>query len=309
MYEIPKQLKRYQARFVFGTFKQDAIGMLVILIALVLLKKLPFHLYANIAIAAIAVLAGAIFLFMNLDEKISTRLQFAQRLAKTSFYKKSMPLFVDVSRIKNNVVYLKNGMILSVVKITPIDFSILSEDQQQDLISRYGIYLNTLQHANQITSRSVNINLENWLQNVENNITMEKNPDKIRLNRFKPFRSWITNQIEQSQIRNRFFYIVVPHSTVPIGLTALRGVFYEILGMKPKEIVLTGEKLEKNLVELRDKADDILEKLNNIGYGFKADMLNDSELVALYSSYYNDIEDVDIRYVTPVMWLEREQNA
>jgi type IV secretory pathway VirB4 component len=41
-----------------------------------------------------------------------------------------MNRFVEVNYIKDNTVFLKNGMLLAIIKIKPIDFGILSSNQQ-----------------------------------------------------------------------------------------------------------------------------------------------------------------------------------
>ena len=294
MYEIPKQLRKYTAKFLVGTFKQDITGILVIVLCLALLRVLPFSLVPKIIVVAVIILAGVVFLAFKLDEKIANLFQFHKSTKKATYYDPRMDNFIQLSKVRDGVVYMKNSMMVSILKVTPIDFSILSADEQQDLIKRFEIFLMSFDYPVQITSRSVTINLDYWLHNSELKLRQSiKEKQTHRVEQFNSFKHWMKSSIELSTIRNRVFYIVIPY----LPKTALVSFKKRAEGINMSE-----KDLIKNLKELDDRVSNCLERLNTIGFGFTAERMYDSELVALFSSYFTNIEGVNIGYVTPVTW-------
>ena len=71
---------------------------------------------------------------------------------------------------------------------------------------------------------------------------------------------------------------------------------------KAEGLNLSEKDLVRSLKDLDDRVTNCLEKLNSIGFGFSADRTGDSELVALFASYFTNIEGVHIGYITPVTW-------
>ncbi len=304
-YQIPKQLTRYANKFVVGTMKQDLLGLATAFLAIMVFKLAPFSLKINAAAATVVVVAGSIFLMGKLDERISNRISFSRRLSNASYYDHKTGSIVDIARISDNAVFLKNGTLLAVLKINPIDFSILSEDEQEAVIGKYRTFLNSLSSPVQIASRSVGINLDTWLHNSETKIrdNLELN-GQARLKQFQTFKGWISEVVEQSTIRNRVFYMAVPYYPETFqGLSFFQSVKQFICAFIGKPAVIAagaGKGAKAALRELSDVAEDCMEKLEETGV--EVSRLGDDELVSLYSSYFNDAPDVDTSFITPVMW-------
>lgn len=294
MYEIPKQLRKYSAKFLVGTFKQDITGIIVIMLSLALLRALPFSLVPKIVVVALVILAGVAFLAFKLDEKISNLFVFHSSTKKANYYDPRMENFIQISKIRKGVVYLKNNMMVTILKVTPIDFSILSAEEQQQLIDRFEIFLMSFDYPVQIASRSVTINLDYWLHNSEAKLRQTmKEKEAHRIEQFNSFKHWMKFGIEQSTVRNRVFYIAIPYTPKAAIIPFKK---------KAEGINLSEKDLAKNLKELDDRISNCLDKLNGVGFGFTAERMYDSELVALFSSYFTNVEGVHIGYITPVTW-------
>lgn len=294
MYEIPKQLRKYSAKFLIGTFKQDITGVVVIMLSLVLLRVLPLPLIPKIVVIAFVILAGVAFLVFKLDDKFASMFEFHASTKKATYYDPRMENFIQISKIMKGVVYLKNNTMVVILKVTPIDFAILSVDEQQQLIERFEIFLMSFDYPVQIASRSVALNLDYWLHNSETRLrqTLDEKGEH-RLEQFNSFKHWMKSSVEQSTVRNRVFYIVISY-TPKVAVIPFR--------KKAEGTNLSEKDLAKNLKELDDRISNCLDKLNGVGFGFTAERMYDSELVALFSSYFTNVEGVHIGYISPVTW-------
>lgn len=302
-YQIPKQLTRYSNKFLVGTFKQDATGAAFIVLAIVFFRFLPFPARANLVLAGLALFAGALFLLLKLDEKLAERLAFSKRGINLSYYDAGMGRFVDVAKVANNAAFLKDGTALAVLKVTPIDFAILSDDEQEEVVGKYRAFLRSLFYPIQICSRSVEINLGAWLRNCEAKIKQSPLPNRqLNLAQFGLLKDWIGSVVDQSTIRNRVFYVAIPYYPSFQNLSFLASLkqFASSLLGKAVAASLSEADVKKSLKELDDLAEDYEEKLGETGVG--VERLGNDELIGLFSSYFNDVAGVDTSFLSPIMW-------
>ena len=72
-----------------------------------------------------------------------------------------------------------------------------------------------------------------------------------------------------------------------------------------KEVIFSGKRkveYEKSLNELRDRVDDVIEKISKTGV--TAQRMNSNKLLSLYSTYFTDMFEIDTSYLSPVMWFK-----
>ncbi|MFH0970157.1 MAG: hypothetical protein V1776_01720 [Candidatus Diapherotrites archaeon] len=216
-YEIPKNLQ-YTEKIVFNLGFEQAlwVGLFGILTFTVFFK-LPIIFEARIGISLILVALGAGFAFFDFRTYATNIFSFLSIPRKIGYLDHKMKQFVEINRIENDSVYLQNGSIKAIIQIQPINFHILSIKQKQAIISAYKDFLNSLDFPIQIVMRTVNLNLDEYLSQLEIKVRQQKKPPL--LNQFTDFQEFMRKYIEENSVKNRLFYIVIPFtpSKNPLG--------------------------------------------------------------------------------------------
>lgn len=304
IHPIPKQLQTKTDILGIGVRQVVEAGAFIVL-ALIFFGALPFSEKINGIIALIIVGIGFIVILFKIDDAIIALLNYSKSLHNISYFDPKMDKFIDIKQIKYNSVFLKNSKILSIIRVEPIDMSIFDDEEQENIIEIYRGFLRSLSYPIQIMSRSVAINIDSWLYNMERRIKKNKSINQqAHLERFRFFQDWITNLMTGSVVRNRLFYIVIPYTNIYEGVSTL-----EVIGTVLREMIF-GKKLklseklqDKALKELSDRTQDAISRLRQAK--LNATRLKDNELLSLFAGYFTDVgEDINLNYVTPIMFEE-----
>jgi hypothetical protein len=245
---------------------------------------------------------------IRFDEKLVSWLNLKSSLRNIGYYDPKMDKFIPVSSIKDNAIYLKNGILLSIIEVKPIDFSILGDDEKEDVLYNYRAFLRSLDFPLQICCRSAEVNLTEWLSNLKK-IGVENNNNPTALERIEALTKWIEKEISESNTRNRLFYIIIPYrdfSEQKSFLDSMKEMFLMLLG---RQVVFSGKRkvhYEKSLKELSNRVEDVIEKITKIGV--KAQRMNSNKLLSLYTTYFTDMFEIDTSYLSPVMWYKNAKN-
>src|SRR3989344_2985293 len=207
-YEIPKEL-RYEEKIIFNlTIWQSLwLGFFSIIAAIVFLRT-PLEFEIKVVIGIFLLIIGAGFAFFDLKNNLLSLSAFVSKPREIGYLDKKMAQFLDVKMIENDVVYLKNGNAKAIVQVQPINFHILSANQQRAIIGAFKDFLNSLDFPIQIVVRTVNLSLDDYLQSLEMKVRMKKN-EKL-LVQFSEFQEFVRGYIDKNSVKNRLFYIVVP---------------------------------------------------------------------------------------------------
>ena len=116
--------------------------------------------------------------------------------------------WITVEKInENGTVKLKNGKIIKILKITPINFNLKSNLEKEAILNSYKIFLKTCNFDIQILIQSNKENLQNNISNIKNNLEKEnkKYLNEIAENYFEFIEKF--NSIKNSSSKN--FYIII----------------------------------------------------------------------------------------------------
>ena len=307
MYEIPRNLNKYQDEFipfVKWNFRQF-IYFLVLLGAIASMYHfIPVNIVIKLIIIAPISVIALILIHLKFDEKFTSWFNLKSSLTNVGYYDPRMEKFIPVSSIKDNTVYLKNGILLAIIEVKPIDFSILGDAEKEDVLANYRAFLSSLDYPLQICCRSSEVNLAEWLSNLKS-IVVKGNNNPVALERIESLTKWIDKEIAESGTRNRLFYIIVPYkdfSEQKSLVDSMKELFFYLLG---KEMIFSGkrkEQYEKSLKELSSRVEDVIEKITKTGV--KAERMNSNQLLSLYTTYFTDLFEIDTSYLSPVMWFK-----
>lgn len=190
--------------------------------------------------------------------------------------------YVDVDRIKDNVIVLKNGSLRAILTASSINFDLKSSEEQEAIIHQYQNFLNSLDFPVQIVISSRKLDINPYLELLKEKEVQQNNELlKFQISEYKNF---IKNLTDLSNIMSKFFYIIVPFSPIE---TKNQGFFGKITSLlNPRQAVS-----EKNVLfetyknQLWQRVDHINASLG--GIGIRLTFLKTEEIIELLYNSYN----------------------
>ena len=187
---------------------------------------------------------------------------------------------LDIEDIRDNLVLLKDGACCLLLETTAVNFSLLSESEQDAIIYAYAGLLNSLTFPIQIVVTSQKKNIANYLALLAGQKQKISNPLlKTQVERYYEF---VKKTVAENEVLDKKFYLVIPFSSLELGVsTALTSSLKRKPGLPfDKQSILTKA---KNV--LIPKRDHLLKQLTRIG--LKAKQLTTPDLIKLFYNYYN----------------------
>ncbi len=189
---------------------------------------------------------------------------------------------VDIKDIRDDAIILKNGSLRRVLMVSGINFELKSEEEQSIIIFAYQNFLNTLDFSVQIIIRSRKMNIENYLNKLDERYSSEQN--ELLKNQISEYSEFIHSFIESNAVMAKNFFVVVPYDpiSIPGGSKKLLDVFN--FGKKSEKSFIE-ESFEQKLTQLNQRTDQVVSGLGQIGLRVVA--LKEGELMELFYNLYN----------------------
>lgn len=218
---------------------------------------------------------------------------------------------LPIEDIRDDLVILKDGSAAIILQVNAINFSLLSEQEQDAIIYAYAGLLNSLNFSVQIVIRSQKKDITSYLTLLEQAKNKQDNP--LLKNLINQYQSFIQETVTRSEILDKKFYLVIPFSSLELGASqaasSVLGQFNPLGKKKAKKTLDVDLVLEKAKTSLEPKRDHLIRLLGRIG--LVAQQLTTNELVRLFFRIYNpDAKIIDQgltkEYVSPII---KNQNA
>ncbi|MEK7595259.1 MAG: hypothetical protein AAB443_01530 [Patescibacteria group bacterium] len=205
---------------------------------------------------------------------------------------------LDIETITNDLVVLKNGAAVLIIRTNAVNFDLLSEIEQDAIIAAFSGLLNSLNFPVQIIVRSKKLDITNYLEKVkaiENRIK-----DPLLKVQAEAYRKFVQELIKRNEVLDKSFYVSIPSggtASTPTGspfdfLSALTGT-----KKATKRVNVDVPKLLKTATnELYPKRDTLTREFARIN--IKAKQLTTQELVELFFDIYNPVSLHDQRMRT-----------
>jgi len=188
---------------------------------------------------------------------------------------------LDVYTIKDHLVYLKDGSVALVLKTTAINFNLLSEEEQDATIYSYAALLNSLSFPIQILIRSQRKNITDYLDRLDQRIQATSS-QKIKESIIN-YRQFVKSLVKENQVLEKKFYIVIPFSTLELGLTAKS---FNPFAKNPQKPPFDLDHItEKASLPLYPRRDHLIRQFARLGLSVK--QLTTTELTNLFHHAYN----------------------
>ena len=187
---------------------------------------------------------------------------------------------LPISDITDDIVLYKDGGAALVMESTSLNFSLLSEKEQEAVIAAYAALLNSLSFAIQIVIRTQRKDISNYLVYLDESAKKIANPKLAVL--MQGYKNFIVESIKKKNVLGKKFYIVIPFSSLELGVAKSFGSFVKRAGPLPfpKSYVV-----KKAKVVLYPKRDHLIRQAGRLG--LKLRQLNTQQLIELFFSVYN----------------------
>jgi hypothetical protein len=193
--------------------------------------------------------------------------------------KSTTQVFTEIEAIEQNIVLFVDGSCCLIISTAAVNFGLLSEREQDAIISAYAGLLNSLSFPIELLIRTQHKDVTAYLRLLEDQERKQKNPKLAKS--IHDYRLFVASTVKEKDVLDKKFYIVIPFSSLELGVSAT--VF---LGSKKKGLPYAKPYiLEKALSVLLPKRDHLIRLLNRLG--LQAHQLTSEQLVKLLFTTYN----------------------
>lgn len=193
---------------------------------------------------------------------------------------------LDIEDIRDNLVILKNGAVSAVLETTAVNFDLLSEIEQDAMISAFSMLLNSISFPIQIVVRSKKLDISKYLEKVHR--VEQKITDPLLKIQAQYYRRFVQEVIEKNDVLDKKFYVVISYGgtgTVQTGRSPFDWVMV-LFGLHNRRTDVNVEQsIRKARTDLGPKVDHVASEFNRLGV--KTRQLSTQELVELYFDIYN----------------------
>ena len=281
---IPQEVK-YEERFIGPlTIKQSIYAGIAAIIIVYIWMFTNIFTAGKIILSLIVGGVATGFVMFNLDVMLLNLFAFLWVRKKASWLSPDAQGLLDIRDIRADTVFLKKGGAIGLIKVTPINFGMLSKEDQDSVIYGFLGFLNTINFPIQIVMKSINLDINDYLSALKQRI--EERDDKIALAYYEHFASYMRDYIESTKINDRLFYIVVPAKK----------------HWDEREVVRSLDTRCKNIMDALAFS------------GINSERLNTQQLLNLYASYFTETFWLDEDFVTGItmyrkMWKKAPRAA
>lgn len=218
--------------------------------------------------------------------------------------------FLEIYDVRNNLVILKSGHVSSILTISAINFGLLAEEEQDAVMYAYAGLLNSLNFPVQIVINSETKDVTKYLSVLKQQ--EEITQSQIIRRRITLYREFVANLIQERNVLDKKFYVVVTASGLELGFTTAKGFL-------PGQPVADFSQYEKSVIV--EKAKNILDPrrdhlINQFArIGLYARELETQEIIRLFYVRYNpeatdgqQLED-STSYTAPLVTAQLQSDA
>lgn len=219
---------------------------------------------------------------------------------------------LEIETITNDIIILRNGGAVLILKTTAVNFDLLSEIEQDAIIAAFSSLLNSLNFPIQIVIRSKKLDITNYIEKVH--AVEDKIKDPLLRVQAESYRKFVQELIKKNEVLDKSFYVAIPSGGTADSPRQLADPFdflKKLTGAKSKRINVNVQQVLKNAqTELYPKRDNLIREFARIN--IKTRQLNTQELVELFFDIYNPtsiheqrirtgIDDYRVPIVEPAM--------
>lgn len=191
--------------------------------------------------------------------------------------------FTEIVDFGEDVVIFEGGNACMIIEITASNFALLSKREQDSRIFAYAGLLNSLSFPIQVLIRNRRMDISQYIHELEGVIESTKNPQLQAYVEY--YAGFIKEMVTVNVVLNKQFYIVLPFSSLEMGVTGAT----QTTRKSPSQ---NDEFITEARKALQTKANSLLGQLQK--FATSAKVLPKEELIKLYYEIYNEVTEGDM---------------
>lgn len=191
--------------------------------------------------------------------------------------------YLDILDIASDMLILRDGSTSIILKVSAINFGLLSEPEQDAIIYAYAALINSLSFPIQILIKSKPKDVTNYLNYVDEQL--QHAATDLRRAQIASYRQFVANLITEQNVLDKSFYVILPLSALELGLASAAN---PLADMNPNKKPPTFDKnyvIDKSKNVLIPRRDHMINQFGRLG--LRAGHLDTKELIHLFYSTYN----------------------
>lgn len=280
IYEDLPDIEKEKEIYVFGLDFEQTILASIFWLVIPLTIGRPFFNLGNIGITIgvtiiiISVIFGIWLIFGNGVKSLMNNISYYFSIQKGDLFSSELDYLLHVKNVENNIIHFNDGGMGMLLRVRPINFSIKNKNERYAIITSYKKVLNSLNFGLKIQVRTIKLNLDAYLTQLNNSFKNEVNPAMLSLQ--SNYIDYWSSYTKNRTIKNRLFYIFV----------GIENNNFPFSNVSENE-----EKLELRKKELVDKVERIRSRFKSMDIDIR--ILDKSEITNYFSNYFNSLEEKD----------------
>lgn len=190
----------------------------------------------------------------------------------------STQVFTEIEDVNHDLIMFTDGSVALVISTSAVNFGLLSEKEQDSIIYSYAGLLNSLSFPIQMIIQTKHKDISAYLKLLDDQEKLQKQPKLAQS--IHSYSAFISSMVKEKDVLDKKFYLVIPFSSLEIGLTS-QSFFGKKSGL-PFEKSYIYERAQTVLLPKRDHLIRLLARV-----GLRASQLKNDQLVKLFFNMYN----------------------
>jgi len=189
---------------------------------------------------------------------------------------------LNFAEVRDGIIIMRDGSLRMVIMCSPTNYDLKSPQEKDAIEFAYQGFLNGLHFPIQICIQSRKIDLEGYLDNLDQVLADQTNPLLAGLMEDYIFN--IRDLLNEVNIMDKKFFVVVPYF---VAEAAKDNIFKQLGSVfsAPKDVVQSSKQFEERKRELIQRTNTVAQGLAAIGV--RAAVLRTQEIIELFYSSYN----------------------
>lgn len=117
---------------------------------------------------------------------------------------------IAIKSVREGILSLPNGQYRAVLEVTPVNFELRSDEEQDAIIDTYESFLNSVGSKLQILIRTREIDMDKYLGDLHEKL--EEEAELIYRQQLENYDEFIRSLIQSNKILTRHFFVIVPYT-------------------------------------------------------------------------------------------------
>ena len=189
---------------------------------------------------------------------------------------------LNFAAVKDGIVIMRDGSLRMIIICSPTNYDLKSASEKEAIEFAYQGFLNGLHFPIQISIQSRRIDLDRYLNQLEQSLADQTNP--LLADLMEDYIFNLRDLLNEVNIMDKKFFVIVPYYVAESN----RGnVFKQLAGVlkKPEDVIQTDSQFSDRKADLIQRTNMVAQGLASIGV--RAAVLRTQEIIELFYGAYN----------------------